>query len=93
MPGLPGALAVRAGRVLGTAAACGYRRLVLGAWGCGGLGNDPEQVAGAFRALLLTGGRFDGRFEHVVFGVLDRTAGAVVRGAFERAFTRTAGAR
>lgn len=90
VPELPGALAVRAERVLETAAACGYRRLVLGAWGCGVFGNDPEQVAGAFWALL-TGGRFDGRFEHVVFGVLDRTAGAVVRGAFERAFTGTAG--
>ena len=42
-------------------------------------------VAGAFRELLV-GGPFEGGFEHVVFGVLDRTRGAVVRGAFERAF-------
>jgi uncharacterized protein (TIGR02452 family) len=83
---LPRALATRAERVLETAAAHGYRRLVLGAWGCGVFQNDPAQVAGAFRALLGDGGRFAGSFEHVVFGVLDRTPGAVVRDAFERAF-------
>ncbi|WP_327186485.1 TIGR02452 family protein [Streptomyces sp. NBC_01334] len=85
---LPGALAVRAGRVLETAAAHGYRRLVLGAWGCGVFRNDPAQVAGAFRALLGPGGRFERRFEHVVFGVLDRTPGNVVLAAFERVFDR-----
>ena len=87
-PELPRALAVRAERVLETAAAHGYRRLVLGAWGCGVFRNDPARVAGAFRALLGPGGRFERAFEHVVFGVLDRTPGAVVRGAFEEAFGR-----
>lgn len=83
---LPSALAGRAERVLETAAACGYRRLVLGAWGCGVFQNDPAQVAGVFRALLDEGGRFHGYFEHIVFGVLDRTRGAVTRAAFEEAF-------
>jgi uncharacterized protein (TIGR02452 family) len=83
---LPRALAVRAERVLETAVAHGYRRLVLGAWGCGVFQNDPAQVAGAFRALLGPGGRFAGAFEHVVFGILDRTTGHEVRGAFVRAF-------
>jgi uncharacterized protein (TIGR02452 family) len=86
VPELPRALATRAERVLETAAAHGYRRLVLGAWGCGVFQNDPAQVAGAFHALLADGGRFADCFEHVVFGVLDRTKGAAVRGAFERAF-------
>ncbi|MFF5360339.1 TIGR02452 family protein [Streptomyces scabiei] len=85
---LPRALAGRAERVLETAVVHGYRRLVLGAWGCGVFGNDPAQVAAAFRALLMDGGRFEGAFAHVVFGVLDRTRGAVVRGAFEREFSR-----
>ncbi|MFE0389199.1 TIGR02452 family protein [Streptomyces bungoensis] len=84
---LPAALARRAERVLETAAAQGYRRLVLGAWGCGVFQNDPAQVAGAFRGLLGPGGRFVRRFDHVVFGVLDRTPGAMVREAFVRAFT------
>lgn len=86
VPELPRALATRAERVLETAVACGYRKLVLGAWGCGVFGNDPGQVAEAFRALLVRG-RFEGYFEHVIFGVLDRTEGVVIRGAFERAFT------
>ncbi|MFD4628293.1 TIGR02452 family protein [Streptomyces sp. NPDC058284] len=89
---IPGALAARAERVLETATACGYRRLVLGAWGCGVFMNDPAQVAGAFHALLGAGGRFAGQFTHVVFGVLDRTKGAVTRGAFEEAFARETGA-
>ncbi|MEV0204799.1 TIGR02452 family protein [Streptomyces sp. NPDC050788] len=83
---LPRALAVRAERVLETAAAEGYDRLVLGAWGCGVFQNDPAQVAGAFRALLGPGGRFARTFEHVVFGILDRTTGNTIRGAFLRAF-------
>ncbi|MFI5674420.1 TIGR02452 family protein [Streptomyces cellulosae] len=83
---LPRALASRAERVLETAADHGYRRLVLGAWGCGVFQNDPTQVAAAFRTLLGPDGRFSGAFEHVVFGILDRTAGSVVREAFVRAF-------
>jgi len=83
---VPGALAVRAERVLETAVAYGYRQVVLGAWGCGVFQNDPAVVAGVFRGLLADGGRFAGVFERVVFGVLDRTSGAVVRGAFSRVF-------
>ncbi|MFJ8360940.1 TIGR02452 family protein [Streptomyces sp. NPDC093984] len=88
---LPRALATRAERVLETAAACGYRRLVLGAWGCGVFRNDPAQVAGAFQGLLA-GGRFAGHFEEVVFAVLDRTPGTTTRAAFERAFGTRVGA-
>ncbi|MEU6218950.1 TIGR02452 family protein [Streptomyces sp. NPDC047022] len=84
-PELPGALAARAERVLETAAACRYRRLVLGAWGCGVFRNAPAQVAGAFHELLVEG-RFEGYFEEVVFAVLDRTAGATTRAAFELRF-------
>ncbi|MEU6140691.1 TIGR02452 family protein [Streptomyces sp. NPDC047081] len=81
---IPGALAARAERVLETAAANGYRRLVLGAWGCGVFQNDPAQVADAFRVLLA--GHFARTFEHVTFGILDRTAGSTTRAAFVRAF-------
>lgn len=86
-PELPRALAVRAERVLETAVAHGYRRLVLGAWGCGVFRNDPAQVAQAFRALLGPGGRFAEAFEHVVFGVLDRTRDSAVLGAFQETFS------
>ena len=84
-PDLPRALATRAERVLEVAAAHGYRRLVLGAWGCGVFQNDPAQVAKAFRDLLIKG-RFEGHFERVVFGILDRTTGSATRSAFEQQF-------
>ncbi|MBT3155032.1 TIGR02452 family protein [Streptomyces sp. CHD11] len=83
---LPHTLAVRSGRVLETAAVHGYRRLVLGAWGCGVFRNDPVQVAEAFRTHLAPGGRFAGAFDHVVFGILDRTRDSAVRAAFEHTF-------
>ncbi|WP_437085688.1 TIGR02452 family protein [Streptomyces sp. enrichment culture] len=81
-PEIPAALARRAERVLETAALHGYRRLVLGAWGCGVFRNDPTEVAEAFHALLT--GRFAGVFERVVFGILDRNPEP--REAFERVF-------
>ncbi|MFF3749450.1 TIGR02452 family protein [Streptomyces sp. NPDC002018] len=84
--GIAAALASRAERVLETAAERGYRRLVLGAWGCGVFRNDPATVAEAFHAPLTGGGRFADRFDEVVFAVLDRTAGATTLGAFRRAF-------
>ncbi|TLQ42370.1 TIGR02452 family protein [Streptomyces marianii] len=83
---IPAALASRAERVLETAAVTGYRRLVLGAWGCGVFRNDPAQVAGAFRALLTGDGRFSGHFDEIVFAVLDRTRETRTLGAFQAAF-------
>lgn len=51
---LEAVLATRIMGMLHIAASCGYHRLVLGAWGCGAFGNDPEQVADVFRRALLT---------------------------------------
>lgn len=79
---IPAALVRRAGLVLEVAALHGYRRLVLGAWGCGVFQNDPTEVAEAFRGQLA--GRFEAVFERVVFGVLDRKP--ETRQAFERTF-------
>ncbi|MFD3918551.1 TIGR02452 family protein [Streptomyces sp. NPDC058595] len=88
---IPAALDSRAERVLEVAVAGGYRRLVLGAWGCGVFRNDPARVAGAFRALLVRsreggGGRFAGHFDEVVFAVLDRTADSATLEAFRGTF-------
>ncbi|MFB4419883.1 TIGR02452 family protein [Streptomyces sp. QL37] len=88
VPRIPAVLASRAERVLEVAAVRGYRRLVLGAWGCGVFMNDPAGVAAAFRALLTDGGRFAGHFEQIVFGVPDRDPDSAVRAAFTRAFGR-----
>ncbi|THA71149.1 TIGR02452 family protein [Streptomyces sp. A0958] len=83
---IPAALAARAERVLEVAAVRGYRRLVLGAWGCGVFRNDPAEVAGVFRALLTGEGRFAGHFEQIVFGILSRDDASPTRAAFERVF-------
>ncbi|MFD8998097.1 TIGR02452 family protein [Streptomyces abikoensis] len=83
---IPAALAERAGRVLEVAAAHGYRRLVLGAWGCGVFRNDPARVAAAFAGHLTGEGRFADRFEHVVFAILDRRADSPTRAAFASVF-------
>ncbi|MET9375371.1 TIGR02452 family protein [Streptomyces sp. NPDC002992] len=81
---VPAVLAGRAERVLETAVAGGYRRLVLGAWGCGVFQNDPAEVAGAFRTLLMDGGRFASHFDEIVFAILDRTRDRTTLGAFQR---------
>lgn len=80
------ALAARAERVLEVAVANGYRRLVLGAWGCGVFRNDPAEVAGAFVALLGPGGRFTGAVDEAVFAVLDRSGDSPTRAAFTAVF-------
>ncbi|RDG35136.1 TIGR02452 family protein [Streptomyces corynorhini] len=84
VPLIASALAARAERVLETAAGRGYRRLVLGAWGCGVFRNDPATVAGSFAALLTGGGRFADRFDEAVFAVLDRTPEQATLMAFRR---------
>jgi uncharacterized protein (TIGR02452 family) len=84
------ALDSRAERVLETAAAEGYRRLVLGAWGCGVFQCDPARVAAAFAALLTGDGRFAHAVDEVVFAVLDRRPDAPTRAAFEAAFATAA---
>ncbi|WP_084800588.1 TIGR02452 family protein, partial [Promicromonospora kroppenstedtii] len=67
------------------AAAHGCRRLVLGAWGCGVFGNDPDEVATTF-AEALASRRW---FEQVVFAILDTRPGQPVLRAFERALAPT----
>ncbi|MER6910286.1 TIGR02452 family protein [Streptomyces sp. NPDC000594] len=83
---IPRLLAARAERVLQAAVAGGYRRLVLGAWGCGVFRNDPAQVAEAFRAPLTGDGSFAGHFDEVAFAILDRTGGQRTLEAFRRVF-------
>ena len=80
-------LCQRAERVLAGAAHHGARQLVLGAWGCGVLRNDPRQVAEAFHTYLTTDGAFSSAFERVVFAVWDRSPDSVNRAAFTERFT------
>ena len=55
--------------ILAVAFLQGQTTLILGAWGCGVFRNDPKIVATLFAKHLLTGGKFQNRFERVVFAV------------------------
>jgi uncharacterized protein (TIGR02452 family) len=61
-------LEARIRRVLAIARAYGYSALVLGAWGCGAFGNDPERTARDFKTAL---GEQAGSFAEVVFAIAD----------------------
>ncbi len=86
VPEIGPALNERAERVLEVAVAHGYRRLVLGAWGCGVFRNDPARVAAAFSRLLAPGGRFRQAVDEAVFAILDRRPDSPTRAAFAAAF-------
>jgi DEAD/DEAH box helicase domain-containing protein len=61
----------RIARVLEVAKAYNYENLVLGAWGCGGCGNDASAVAFSFFQLLSN--EFEGAFNKVCFAIADQT--------------------
>lgn len=50
------------------AAENGYKNLVLGAWGCGAFGNDPQKVAEYFHTVLLSKG-YAKCFEKICFAI------------------------
>jgi uncharacterized protein (TIGR02452 family) len=64
---------LRTEKVLALANKHGHRVLILGAWGCGVFGNDPNLIAEIFRFHLCENPRFKNVFERVVFAVYDRT--------------------
>lgn len=75
--------AILLGRIRGMLRAAmteGYRHLVLGAWGCGSFGNDPDTVAALFHQALTESFGPNGDytaadfFEEVVFGIPDDSA-------------------
>ena len=67
LPNLENILNRRIHGMLRAAAEEGYNRLVLGAWGCGNFGNDPELVARLFHNNLT------GNFEEVAMAVFDNS--------------------
>lgn len=62
----------------------GYRNLVLGAWGCGAFGNDPRDVSGHFRKVLIDE-RYGTAFDRVCFAVYGREDGRNIT-AFRETF-------
>jgi uncharacterized protein (TIGR02452 family) len=71
-------------RVLAIAQAFGYVVLVLGAWGCGAFGNDPERTAADFRSALEQD--FRGAFQEVVFAIADWSPERRTLGPFRDVF-------
>ncbi|MEC4807015.1 MAG: TIGR02452 family protein [Jaaginema sp. PMC 1079.18] len=71
---VPGVLRDRASKILTLAAYHNCDALVLGAWGCGVFRNNPAVVAQVFADLLLPSSVFWGRFDMVLFSVLDRSS-------------------
>jgi uncharacterized protein (TIGR02452 family) len=84
LPLIPGVFRRRSEYVLALTASEGYKRLVLGAWGCGVFRNDPAVVAAAFMGHLRQGA-WSGRFERVEFSVLDTSPSRETLAAFEHA--------
>ena len=76
--------------MLRCAAAYGYKRLVLGAWGCGAFGNDAALVSDLFyralKELTYCGMTEKDLFSRIVFAVLSRTPDQYNFRQFERNF-------
>jgi uncharacterized protein (TIGR02452 family) len=58
----------------------------LGAWGCGVFQNEPVNVAQVFSEHLHADAPFWGRFQKVVFAVLDNSAEQATLAAFRERF-------
>lgn len=80
LPNLENILRDRIRGMLRAAAAEGYTCLVLGAWGCGNFGNDPELVAKLFHEAL------QGDFEEVAMAVFDNSEDQYRYSCFEKYF-------
>jgi uncharacterized protein (TIGR02452 family) len=87
VPHIPEVFRRRSEYVLALAASQGYKQLVLGAWGCGVFRNDPAVVAAAFSGHLRHTS-WSGRFERVVFSVLDTSPSQDTLAVFQRAMAQ-----
>ena len=72
-------------RVLAIASAYGHAALVLGAWGCGAFGNDPQRTAADFRQALEY--EFAGAFSDIVFAITDWSPERKTLGPFRDVFS------
>ncbi len=63
------------------------RHLVLGAWGCGAFGNQPDLVARLFREALHPDQPWRRGFDSVTFAIIDHSKRRASLAAFESAFS------
>lgn len=78
------AMAGRICKVLAVARRHGHDTLVLGAWGCGAFGNDPDEIAELFHTALTAHNR--GVFSLIVFAITDHWADQRNIGPLRRRF-------
>ena len=71
-------------RVLSIAKSYQFQSLVLGAWGCGAFGNDPQHTAEDFHRALTTD--FAGCFSEIVFAISDWSPSRKFLGPFRDQF-------
>jgi uncharacterized protein (TIGR02452 family) len=76
----------RVSRLLWVAAERGHRTIVLGAWGCGGAGNDPDMIADMFANELIDNSNWTNSFITAIFAIDERAEGKPVLAAFHRRF-------
>jgi uncharacterized protein (TIGR02452 family) len=81
---IPAVMSARTAKVLAVAAEQNVRRFILGAWGCGAFGLEPEMMAGIFHDALTK--PFRGVFDEVVFAVTDWSLEQRFIGPFRRMF-------
>ncbi|CQR55704.1 TIGR02452 family protein [Paenibacillus riograndensis] len=72
--------------ILAVAAGNGHETIVLGAFGCGVFRNNPAEVAGWFKQVLLDEG-YQSLFKQIVFAVLDHSPQQSTLGAFRTVFS------
>lgn len=77
----------RGAKLLALAVEKGCDALILGAWGCGVFRNDPSMVAQMFADFLLPNGKFSGRFQSILFSVLDSSKERRIFTEFESRFS------
>ncbi len=77
----------RIDRVLHVAALHRHKDLVLGAWGCGVFGNNPEAISNLFHESIH--GKYAGRFGNITFAILDNSEDQKTFNSFWNVFERS----
>jgi len=62
--------------------------IILGAWGCGAFGNDPDGIAALFERALQN--NFKGAYRQVKFAIVDWSEEKRFIGPFQRIFSKRA---
>lgn len=73
-------------KILAVSIINGYKKIVLGAFGCGVFRNDPNTVAKYFKDILIDNPKYQNQFDKIVFAVLDNSRDQSNFNAFKNLF-------